>query len=123
MIKIRKLANSFKYARAGLKKVFLEEQNFQVHCLIASFVLIFAAVLQVKIWELIILIIIISLVFILEIANSIFERLLDLIKPRLHSYVRDIKDMTAALVLVSALTAIIVGLIIFLPYLINLIKI
>ena len=60
------------------------------------------------------------LLLILEIINTIFERLLDLLKPRLHQYVKDIKDMTAAAVFISSLAAIIIGLIIFLPPLIQL---
>lgn len=119
MVKIRKLIKSFQYALAGLEKVFWEEQNFRVHSFIAALVLLLAVYLKIEVWEFTILIIVIAMILILEIANSIFERLLDLIKPRLHSYVKDIKDMTAALVLVAAVAAVIVGILIFLPYLIN----
>jgi diacylglycerol kinase len=59
----------------------------------------------------------ICLVFILEMINTIVERLLDVLKPRLHEYVKDIKDIMSAMVLISALSSVAVGLIIFLPYL------
>lgn len=120
MIRIKSLIKSFKYALTGLKKVFWEEQNFRVHLIITVIVLFLAAYLQIAVWQFIILILIIALVLILEIINTIFERLIDLLKPRIHQYVKDIKDMTAAIVFIGALAAIIVGILIFLPYIIAL---
>ncbi|MBD3359476.1 MAG: diacylglycerol kinase [Candidatus Buchananbacteria bacterium] len=122
MIKFKRLAKSFKYALSGLKKVWLEEQNFQVHSIITVIVLVLAWYFQIAIWQLIILILLIALVLILEIINSIMERFIDLLKPRIHEYVKDIKDMGAALVFVGAITAVIVGLMIFLPYFIALLS-
>jgi len=116
MINLRRLGKSFKYAFSGLKKIFGEEQNFRFHVIFAIFVFALAAFLRIQLWQLIILILAVCLVFVLEIINSIFERLLDLLKPRMHQYVKDIKDMGAALVFVGVLTAIAIGLIIFLPY-------
>jgi len=119
MIKIRRLIRSFKYAFTGLGKVFWEEQNFRIDLIITVIILFLAQYFQVKVWELIILILIIAVVLILEIINSIFERLIDLLKPRIHQYVKDIKDMTAAVVFIGALASILIGILIFLPYIIN----
>lgn len=116
MIEHRRLIKSFQYALLGLKKVFLEEQNFRIHSIVALLVIILGFYFQITIWEWIIVILLIALILILEIINSIFERLLDLLKPRIHEYVGDIKDMTAAAVFVGATIAVIIGLIIFLPY-------
>jgi diacylglycerol kinase len=58
-------------------------------------------------------------VLVLEIINSIFERIVDVYKPRLNPYVRDIKDMMAAAVLIASLGAAIIGLMIFIPYLMD----
>lgn len=116
MAAIKHLLKSFKYALAGLKNVFLEEQNFRIHVVIAFLVVVLGFYFRIACWEWIVLILLIALILILEIINSIFERLLDMIKPRLHEYIGDIKDMTAASVLVGAVIAVIIGLIIFLPY-------
>ncbi|MCX6743322.1 MAG: diacylglycerol kinase, partial [Candidatus Parcubacteria bacterium] len=107
---------------AGLNKVFWEEQNFRLDFILALAVILLAVILKIAIWEFIILVLVIALVLILEIINSIFERLLDLLKPRIHQYVKDIKDMTAAAVFIAALAAVLIGLLIFLPYLVNFIK-
>jgi diacylglycerol kinase len=45
-----------------------------------------------------------------------------MLKPRIHSYVAVIKDLMAATVLIASLAAIIIGGIIFFPYLANLLK-
>jgi undecaprenol kinase len=119
MLSFRELRKSFSYAWSGIGRVFWEEQNFRIHIFIAVIVIAFALIIQIQIWELIFLLIIISLILILEIINSILERLLDLIKPRLHTYVKDIKDMTAGIVLIAAVAAILIGILIFFPYLIK----
>jgi len=119
MIRIGRLLKSFKYALTGLSKAFWEEQNFRIDIFIALFVLFISVYFQIKVWQFIILIIMITLVLILEIINSIFERLIDLLKPRLHQYVKDIKDMTAAAVFIGALASLLIGILIFLPYVID----
>ena len=119
MIKIKRFAKSLKYAMSGLHKVWQEEQNFKIHLLITIIVLLLAVYFQIQVWQFIILFLIIALVLILEIINSIMERFIDMLKPRLHQYVKDIKDMGAAVVFIGALCAVIVGLIIFLPYIFN----
>ena len=118
MVKLTRLIKSFKYSLKGLGKVFWEEQNFRIHTIATLAVLLLALYFKITIIEFIILVLLIGLVLILEIVNSIFERLLDLIKPRIHGYVEDIKDMAASIVFIGACTAMIIGLLIFLPYII-----
>jgi len=116
-----RLAKSFRYALVGLKKVFIEEQNFQVHVLVTVVVVLLGWYFQISSWQWAILILLIAFVLILEIINSIIERLIDLLKPRIHEYVKDVKDMGAALVFIGALAALLIGLIIFLPYILSII--
>jgi diacylglycerol kinase len=122
MVKISRLVKSFKYSLKGLVKVFKEEQNFRIHTVATLLVLLLALLLKIKVIEFIILLLLIGLVMILEIVNSIVERLLDLIKPRIHNYVEDIKDMASAIVFIGACASFIIGLLIFLPYIIALLK-
>jgi undecaprenol kinase len=119
MIKWSRLIKSFKYALSGIKQVFVEEQNFKIHVLISLIVLSAALYFRIQNWELAVIILLIAFIFILEIINSITERLVDLLKPRIHQYVKDIKDLGAAIVLVGAVAAIIIGLLIFLPYILE----
>ena len=118
MIRLKRLFKSFKYALTGLNKVFWEEQNFRLDLIIAILIFWLAVFLKIMVWQFIILVLVIALVLILDIINSIFERFVDLLKPRIHEYVKDIKDMTAAAVFIGALAAIVIGILIFLPYIV-----
>lgn len=62
----------------------------------------------------------VALVLVLELLNSAVERIIDLLKPRLHHYVADIKDITAGMVLVASVGSVMVGLAIFMPHLVEL---
>ncbi len=98
------------------------ERNFRIELVIAFLVLILMLVFKVKNWEAIILVLIMALVIAAELVNTVLERVVDILKPRIHPYARLIKDIMAAVVLVSSLAAIIIGVIIFLPYFYNLLE-
>lgn len=116
MERIKEFTKSFACAWRGLRYVSNHEKNFQNE-LIAAF-LVTAAMLYFKVSraEVIVLSLVIMGVLILELFNTSIERMMDILKPRVHPYVRLVKDLTAAAVLVSAIFAIVIGLIIFLPY-------
>lgn len=116
MIKIKRLVRSFQYAGRGLFKVFKEEQNFKVELTVGVIVVILALILRVDRQDLVVLILVSALVLLMEIINSVIEAISDALKPKLDIYVKRIKDMMAAGVMVAALTAVIIGLIIFSQY-------
>ena len=72
---------------------------------------------SVTLYEAIILTIAIMFVLILELVNIIFERLVDMLQPRIHHYAEIIKDLMATAVLVASAGALIVGILVFYPYL------
>lgn len=117
MLKWRRLFRSFRFAFRGLGTLILKEQNFKIHLLAAIVVIFFGVYFNIAIWQWAIIIMMVALIFILEMLNTVFERLVDMLKPRLHSYVGEIKDIMSAMVLVAAIAAVILALIIFLPYL------
>ncbi len=120
MLNFKKLFHSFTFALKGIAYVFRQEQNFRIQLGVAVMVIILMFIFQVQIWQAVILILLIALVLVLELINTIFEKIVDLLKPRLHIYVEVIKDMMSAAVLVAALAAAIIGLLIFVPYLVDL---
>jgi undecaprenol kinase len=67
----------------------------------------------------IVIILVITFVLTLEIVNTVVERLVDMLKPRLHTYAESIKDLTAALVLIGSLAAVIIGILVFYPYILR----
>lgn len=111
---------SFKYAFAGLRTLFTEEHNARIHLLAAVIALTTGFVLKISASEWIFLVGAISLVFICELFNTSLEALADFVSPEKHPQIKKVKDLAAAAVLTSALTALITGIIIFLPKIINL---
>ncbi len=117
MIRIKRLCKSFSYAFRGLFKTLREEQNLQIQSLVAFVVLASGWYLKIEKGEWLILILVIGLVILMELINSAVERVTDILKPRLDNYVKEIKDIMAAVVMFASIMAVIVGLIIFMPYL------
>jgi len=117
MLDLKKLVNSFRFAGRGAARVAREEQNFRVELIIALAVLVLMSVFDLRAAERAALVLAIVLVLALELINSIFERLTDLLKPRLHQFVEDVKDIMAGAVLVAAVGALIVAVLIFWPHL------
>lgn len=120
MLNIKRLKKSFVYASRGISKAFREEQNLRVQSVIAIIILIVGLFFRISPIEWCLLIFIIGLVILMELANSAVERIADVLKPRIHTYVKEIKDITAAAVMISAFMSIVIGLIIFIPYIVNL---
>jgi len=56
-------------------------------------------------------------VIILESVNTVLERVVDLVQPRYHEAAKEVKDALAAVVLLSVLSAVVIGAVIFWPYL------
>ena len=108
--------HSFSSAGRGLKQIFVSEPNFRLQVLLGLVVLVLSWYFPLKNWERILMIILVMAVLVMEILNSTFEYLSDLLKPRLHHYVRTIKDIMAGGVLLTAVGAAVIGLMIFVPY-------
>ncbi len=121
MIRLARLIKSFKYAFSGFRTTFKEEQNLQIQVFVGVVVLALAYFFKISKIELVFLIISIGLVMLMEIVNSAVERVTDILKPRIHDFVMEIKDIMAAAVMFASLLALIVGVIIFYPYFIALI--
>lgn len=119
MVKITRLIKSFTYAFRGLSKTFREEQNLRIHTLVALLAIGLSAYLKISALEWVAILFAITLVMLMELVNSAVERVTDVLKPRINSYVKEIKDIVAAAVMFASIAAIVVGAIIFLPHLIE----
>ena len=114
---LKKLTKSFVFAGQGISQVFREEQSFRIQFAAALTALVLMMVFPLGLIERLIIIMLCIAVLVLEIINSIFERIVDIYKPRLNPYVRDIKDMMAAAVLIASVGALGIGIMIFWPHL------
>ncbi|MDO8240432.1 MAG: diacylglycerol kinase [Candidatus Moranbacteria bacterium] len=110
---------SLTHAVSGLSYALRYEKNFQNEVIFAFLVVGAMIYYHVTEGEMIVLFLVIMGVLVMELLNTVMERIADILKPRVHPYVRVIKDLMAASVLVSSLLAVIIGLIIFIPYVIG----
>ncbi|MBU0625767.1 diacylglycerol kinase [Patescibacteria group bacterium] len=119
VMNIKQLQKSFSYASAGIIRVWREEQNFRIQLFVAVLIICAMFVFDLSGVERAILTLAIAMVLVLELMNSIVERVVDLLKPRVHLHVKEVKDVMAGTVLVAAVAAVLVGVLIMWPYLLN----
>ncbi len=111
---------SFGYAINGLKYVIRTQHNFAIHSVLAIIAIILGLVLNISSLEWVAITIVIGLVISAEIFNTSVEEIVNLVSPSKNSKAGIIKDLAAGAVFVISITALIVGIIIFLPKIINL---
>ena len=119
MINLKTVSRSFRHAFQGAVRVAKEEHNFRVELVAAALIVVLMFVFDLQTVERAILSLVIVLVLVLELVNSVFERMADMLKPRFHGLVGDVKDIMAATVLVSAVGAAVIGLLIFWPHIVK----
>ncbi len=112
---------SFRFAFHGLKALLKEEHNARIHFIVAIFVVAAGILIKLHPYEWIAVIFAIGFVITTEILNTAVENLCDFISPERNEKIKNIKDLAAAGVLISAISAIIIGLIIFLPKIVALV--
>lgn len=112
----REVGRSFRCAFRGFVHALSFERNFQIEIVCASFVVALIFIFKIKNWEAVILMVLTMWILVIELCNTVIEKIVDILKPRIHPYARLIKDMIAAVVLISAIFSAITGIIIFYPY-------
>lgn len=115
-MKKRSFLKSVNNAAAGVIHVVRHERNMRLHFLIALLILLLAIFFGVKRVEWLILCGAVSLVLIAEMINTAIEYTVDLVHKTYNPEVKIVKDVSAGMVLLSALYALIVGFSIFLRY-------
>lgn len=113
------LTKSFKFAINGLMIFIKEEKKFLVHVCAAIIAISLAFIYNLTSIEFILLIIAIGTVLVSEIFNTAIECLSNRITLENDSQIKKVKDLSAAGVLISAIIALILGMIIFLPKIAN----
>ncbi len=106
---------SFQNAFRGIWTAVNTQTNIRIHFLIGSLVLIFATYFQIPLVQILVLILSISLVMLAEMINTSIEFFCNAITLENNEYIKQAKDVSAAAVLLSAIFALIIGLMIFIP--------
>jgi len=114
-ISLKRLIKSFVYAFHGLRMMIWQEQNGKIHLIAILAVVVAGLYFQLSFPEWIAIVIVSGGVFTAEAFNTSIETLSNTISPEYNKNIKQVKDFAAGAVLIASLTAIIVGLIIFLP--------
>ncbi len=117
---IKKRMKSFTYAWKGIGSFIFREHNAWIHSVITIAVIIAGTFFKIKQTEWIAIILCIGVVFAAEAFNTAIERLVNLVSPQQNKIAGEVKDIAAGAVLICAISAATVGLIIFIPYIIEL---
>ncbi|MBI4079330.1 MAG: diacylglycerol kinase family protein [Candidatus Levybacteria bacterium] len=123
MIDHQKLKPSFEHAVKGVHYAMRENQNLRIHLILAVLALVLAILLQVNPFELAVVELTILLVIAAEMINTAIEQMVDLITTEHRKEAEIAKDVSAGMVLVTAVGAIVIGVLIFSPYILRIIDI
>lgn len=114
---VKRIFFKFKNAFDGITFSLLSDRSIRIQISFMSIAIFLAWYFKVTSFEWIIIIMVSSLVVALEFINSSIELLSDFVSNQEYSIIiKRIKDLSAAAVLIVAISALVVGLIIFSKY-------
>ncbi|MFP7169699.1 diacylglycerol kinase family protein [Terribacillus sp. 7520-G] len=109
----------FRYAWNGIRWTFLRERNFRIHTIAAVMALLAGFVFRIGTAQWAAILLSIGFVIATEMINTVVELAMDHLSPEQSRTVGLIKDIAAGAVLIAAMTAIFVGLVVFVPEIIS----
>ena len=113
-----KRAKSFSHAGRGILVFIKTTHNAWIHLFVLILAIGFGFYFEITMIEWMMLVLAVGFVLVAEAFNTAFEIDINLTSPEYHPYARDIKDVAAGAVLISAITAGIIGIFIFGHYLV-----
>ena len=114
-VEAKRLVNSFKFAGVGIFTALKKEKNMKIHFLAMIVVIILGIVFKIEPMEWIACIILFGGVIGAEMFNTAIETVVDLVTPYKNEKAKIAKDVAAGGVLVWAISAAVVGFVIFVP--------
>lgn len=111
-----KFIASFKYAFSGLWYALRTQRNARVHLSLAILATGAGIILHISAVEFALIFVAITMVFVAEMFNTVFELCVDLASPEYHPLAKIAKDVAAGAVLLSAILAVIIGIFVFGPH-------
>ena len=116
------LAHAFACAGSGVLETLKHERNMKIHCLAIIAVTCAGTLFHITPAEWCICLLLFALVASLELVNTAVEAVVDLATEERRPLAKIAKDTAAGAVLFAAIISVIIGLIIFLPYVLELLR-
>ncbi|UUZ96130.1 diacylglycerol kinase family protein [Paenibacillus sp. P25] len=108
-----KWRRSFRFAYEGVKYALSTQRNMKFHFFAALVVLTLALFFRLTKYDVLFILLAVTLMIVTELINTAVEKAVDLAMPDIHPLAKIAKDVAAASVLVSAAFAAVTGMIVF----------
>ena len=122
MKKASSFKESFHYALKGLSHCVRHERNFRIHLCLGAVAFLVGALLDLSGAELGVVLLLIAFVLFAEMVNTALENLVDMFTREYHPLAAVVKDVAAGAVLVICILAVAIGVLIFVPHILVLLK-
>lgn len=114
------MMKSFKYALEGIWHGLLFERNVRIHFIVLLLTIVAGFVFRISHMEWIVQFLLFGIVIAAELMNTAIENLTDGVYPHINGRAKVVKDVAAGSVLFAATMAFVIGLMIYLPKIIEL---
>jgi diacylglycerol kinase len=116
---MKKFIYSVLFALQGIKQFFSRDRNGKIQIVIGITAIILGFTLSISSSQWLLVLFCIGLVISLEMINSAIESFCDLVTTDFHPGIKIVKDVAAGAVLLASIFSLIIGLIIFIPALVQ----
>lgn len=111
-----------KYCLEGITYTFKNERNFRIEIFLGILAVIASIVLKISLIEWVIVVSLINFVLVLELLNTAFESVVDLYTKEYNETAKAVKDVAAAAVFVMSMFSAVIGMLIFVPKVLEVLK-
>lgn len=121
IFKLRSLKESFNFAIKGIVYLFLFHRNMRIIFLLGVAAFLLGIYFRLPTFEFMLLCVTISIVYLAEMFNSAIELIIDMFTDKYHTLIKIIKDISAGVVLIASINALIIGYLLFWQRVLNLV--
>jgi undecaprenol kinase len=114
------LMKSFSFAINGIRLAIKQERNIRIHLSVSIVVFVAGIAFSISTVQWLFVLFAIGGMIALELMNTAIERLVDLVTLEFHPLAKQAKDLAAGAVFCYAIMSVIIGIIIFGPYILRL---
>lgn len=112
-LRARSVVESFKFALQGIIYTIKTQRNIKIHLIVGIIVFLTGLKLKLSNIEWCIIIITVNTVIFAEMVNTAIEKTIDLYTEDIHPLAKTAKDVAAGAVFISAISAVIIGVLVF----------
>ena len=110
---------SLNHATDGIDYALNHERNLKIEIFIGILVCIAGFIFKISLLEWLVIVLVIAMVISLELVNTSIERTVDLVTKEYKDLAKVAKDVAAGSVLIMSMFSVVIGIIIFLPKIIE----